>query len=340
MKIELLDLLCDPISKKPLELQDAQTGSDGRITRGVLLGSEGRCYPIVNGIPRFVSVAPAQETVSSFGDEWNEFNFIDFKNNWLEHAVKHNFGTTEIFRNKIVVDAGAGSGSQSKWIAEAGANLVLTLELSHSVDDVMRRNLDGLENVEVIQCSIDQVPLRDNIADMVYCINVIQHTPSVERTAKELFRLVREGGEFDFSCYNELTWGRGAKRIVRRTVYGVMQPFLSRRSFRFVLGYARLMAALRTVPLLGWALEGSLFMVRGEVPRGTDSARDFAKRSAKQTALNTFDWYGSHSYQHILSQDELQKIVGSLQPDRAKTLNFDEVFVWPPKPSMAFRIFK
>ena len=85
------------------------------------------------------------------------------------------------------------------------------MDLSHSVDDVVHRNLAGLKNVDVIQCSIDAPLLRDQCIDgMVYCHNVIQHTPSVEKTAHALFALTAPGGEFVFNCYPLNDQGCGA----------------------------------------------------------------------------------------------------------------------------------
>jgi SAM-dependent methyltransferase len=76
------------------------------------------------------------------------------------------------------------------------------MDLSHSVDDVVQRNLAGFKNVDVIQCSIDAPPLRDQSIDgIVYCHNVIHHTPSVEMTAHALYALTAPGGEFIFNCY-------------------------------------------------------------------------------------------------------------------------------------------
>src|SRR5258705_7057416 len=197
----LLDYLCDPIDKSALDLCDAQIGGDGRIVSGQLVSRSGRSYPIRNGIPRFANI-DEQAHVTSFGDEWNYFNFDDFRVNWTQHSVKNTFGSLAEFRSKVVVDAGAGSGIQSRWICEAGAKHVISLELSHSVDDVVARNLAGISNVDVVQCSIDQPPLRDGSIDgIVLCHNVIQHTRSVERTALALWRLVGSSGEFAFNCY-------------------------------------------------------------------------------------------------------------------------------------------
>lgn len=105
MTPKLLDYLCEPITKAPLKLVDAVTTPDGVINSGVLESPTGKRYPIINGIPRFLENVP-MTTVKSFGDEWNYFNFEDFKINWLRHTVANTFGSTNIFRDKVIVDAG------------------------------------------------------------------------------------------------------------------------------------------------------------------------------------------------------------------------------------------
>jgi hypothetical protein len=73
-----------------LQLVDAVFGPDGNIQQGELVSPPGTRFPIINGIPRFVDYVPS-DSVSSFGDEWNYFNFTDFKTNWLNHTVANTF---------------------------------------------------------------------------------------------------------------------------------------------------------------------------------------------------------------------------------------------------------
>jgi uncharacterized protein YbaR (Trm112 family) len=48
----LLDYLCEPVTKVPLQLIDAVYDSVGNIMSGELLAPSGKRYPIINGIPR------------------------------------------------------------------------------------------------------------------------------------------------------------------------------------------------------------------------------------------------------------------------------------------------
>ena len=239
----LLSILCDPKTKSKLRLENPIYLNDNYIISGELVSEiDNNHYPIINGIPRFTEDIK-NESVNSFGDEWNYFDFIDYKINWLEHTVKNTFGNITYFKDKIILDAGAGSGSQSKWFLESGAKHVIALELSHSVDGVLSKNLKEFKNVDILQCSIDNPPLLINsIPDIVYCHNVIQHTESVEKTANELWNITSVGGEFVFNCYplNDKGFFR---RIRHHLIYSSIRRFISSKSFNVIRLYSLILAS-------------------------------------------------------------------------------------------------
>jgi len=310
------------------------------IISGNLVSSDGLSYSIVNGIPRFVTDFD-RKSVDSFGDEWNYFNFTDFKTQWLNHTVKNNFGSVDFFKDKIIVDAGGGSGSQTKWFLESGAKHVILLDLSHSVDEVVKYNLSNFKNVDVIQCSIDAPPLKSNsINGMVYCHNVIQHTQSVENTAKALWNIVGKDGEFIFNCYplND----HGIFRYIRfHFIFKNLRRILSRMPFMVILSYATLVSLLRLIPLFGEILEKSNIVIQGDVPKIADeSIIRRLKRRYKAARHNTFDAFGSHHFQHYKSDFEILRLVTTLQQDNKKILNLDKYFQRPQPIGTALRILK
>ncbi len=331
----LLQYLCDPVSGAPLALTDERRDTDGNIVSGLLVAGE-RSYPIIDGVPRFLPDAQVAQSVEAFGEEWNFFNYDAFKANWLKHIAQGAFGGPDYFKGKIIVDAAAGSGMHSKWMLEAGAKHVIALELSASVDGVMKENMRGVKNFDAIQCSIDAVPLKANSIDgLVICNAAIQHTPSVEKTARALWAIVAPGGEFSFSCYakypNDPVWM--ARYLL---VYRPLRAVLSRASFKVRLGYSRAMARLRFVPLLGPLLEQAQFMVRGDVPPG----ERYQERLYESAVLNTYDWYGAHAHQHHLSAQELGEICDRLTPKAAKLLNLDAYRRRGMPPGLPLRLFK
>ena len=335
----LLERLVEPLSGQSLTLQNARADGAGRIQSGDLVTRAGVRYAIRDGIPRFVTREDSRtDAVESFGDEWNHFNFVQFRAHWLQHTIKNTFGTPDVFRGKVVIDAGAGSGAQALWMLEHGARHVILLELSHSVDGVIRRNLEasGFSNWDVVQCSIDAPPIRPRSIDLVMCHNVIQHTPSVERTAHALFELVAPGGEFVFNCYQKND--EGLVRWVRsHAVYRPLRAILSRMPFGVILGYATVLAALRQVPVLGPFLELAGLCSQGEVLTA-DGKRGGLGARFRATRLNTFDKFGSHAYQHHRTNAELQALVDALQPDRTRVLNVEPYFSRPAPIGCAIRV--
>jgi ubiquinone/menaquinone biosynthesis C-methylase UbiE len=335
---DLVEWLADPVSGERLALERPEYDGGGRILSGTLASPSGARYPIRLGIPRFVDAPDLTGTVQSFGDQWNYFNFVDFRAQWLELTVRHTFGSADVFRDKVIVDAGAGSGAQAVWMLQSGAKRVILLELSHSVEGVVRRNLEasGFANWDIVQCSIDAPPLRAQSIDLVMCHNVIQHTPSVEKTAHALFRLVRPGGEFVFNCYPKND--QGVLRWIRlHCIFEPLRAILSRCPFRVNLAYATALAALRLVPLLGPLLEKSGFCSRGVV-LGAGGAPSTWRQRFAATRLNTFDAFGSHAYQHLKTDEEIRALLTELQPEAAKIGNLDRYFSRPPPIGCALRV--
>jgi ubiquinone/menaquinone biosynthesis C-methylase UbiE len=336
---DLLDWLRDPVTGETLSLGHAQPDERGRVLAGTLTTASGRAFEVRNGIPRFASAAAdASGSVDSFGDQWNHFNFVDFHTHWLRHTVRNTFGSPAAFHGKVIVDAGAGSGAQSLWMLQSGARRVIVLELSHSVDGVVRTNLEtsGFDNWDIVQCSIDAPPLRPQSVDLVMCHNVIQHTPSVERTAHALYRLVAPGGELVFNCYPRND--EGLLRWLRlHAIYRPLRFVLSKCPFAVNLGYATVMGLLRPVPVVGTLLEKAGFCSQGEVLTADGSAPGFRRRY-EATRLNTFDRFGSHTFQHLKSDAELRALIAELQPDTSKIGNLEAYFSRPAPIGCALRV--
>ena len=86
MTPNFINYLCKPITKIELQLVDDVNGPDGSIQQGGLVRPSGNRYSKINGSPRFVDYVQTA-SVASFCEDWNFFNFTDFKNSWHEHRV-------------------------------------------------------------------------------------------------------------------------------------------------------------------------------------------------------------------------------------------------------------
>jgi uncharacterized protein YbaR (Trm112 family)/2-polyprenyl-3-methyl-5-hydroxy-6-metoxy-1,4-benzoquinol methylase len=324
-----LEYLACPTTGHSLELRDEVVEHD-RILSGRLVCPCGQAYPIQAGVPRFISSEGTQDTgsVASFGYQWDTLNFDAFRMNWLEHVVARNFGGPDYFRGKVILDCGAGSGMQSRWMLEAGARRVISLELSQAVDGVVRKNLTGCDDRSlVVQCDIARPPIRGGALDLVYCINVIQHTRDPQETTRSLYRLLCGRGEMVVNYYMR---GERPGPAWRVREYLRTQVF-KRLPKGVLLAVCRALAAVSMVPVLEWPLM-KLVAVRGDVPKGPH----YLRRKYRQTVLNTYDWHGSHEYQHYFTPRQLEALVREAGIALEKVPNFREV-VEQPLPGQALR---
>ncbi len=92
------------------------------------------------------------------------------------------------------------------------------------------------------------------------------------------------------------------------------------------------------MPAVGLVLEKAGFCVQGEVLRNGGVWQSL-RRWYQATVLNTFDCFGSHTYQHHRT-DEIRALVRTLQPDPAKVLNMDRYFSRPTPIGCAIRVYR
>ena len=159
-------------------------------------------YPIVAGVPRFVSDHQPVEgqnakTVQAFGWQWQEFDHLhDFEMyqaqflDWI-YPIQPDF-----FRDKVVLDAGCGMGRFSLVSSHFGAKLVLAIDASHSVD-AARTNLKHRPNVQVIQADLHHLPLRQGDqaqVDFIFSIGVIHHLDHPQTGFEAVVRHLQQTG--------------------------------------------------------------------------------------------------------------------------------------------------
>jgi SAM-dependent methyltransferase/uncharacterized protein YbaR (Trm112 family) len=311
-----LDVLACPACGSSLELRD-EVFEQEQIASGRLVCSCRASYPVVRGVPRFLSGGQAPRSVASFGFQWDSLNFDAFRLNWLEHVVKRNFGGTGCFAGKTILDCGSGSGMHSRWMLELGASRVISLELSASVDGIMPENLKEFgDRSLVVQCDIAHPPIRPGAVDLVYCINVIHHTRDPAETTRNLYRLLDGRGEMVVNYYMR----EERPRLSWRVREWMRTRVFRRLPKRALMGVCRVLAAASLLPVLDWLLP-KVLVVRGEVPKGPR----YWRRKYRQTVLNTYDWNGSHEFQHYYTAPELEALMWEAGIPLEKVPNFREV---------------
>ena len=286
MKSAWVKILCDPVDGTKLKLVDSII-EKGNIVGGKLFGDSGNVYPIKEGIPILLPPGTQSlDSVESFAFEWDEWGYLFAKKNWLENNIRPLLGTESAFKDKIIVDAGAGSGAQSRWMAEAGAKLVISLELSNTIFNRHKETIKGFENVIFpIQCDISHVPLTIK-PDILYCVNVLQHTKDPKKTFENLSLLMHKKSIFLFNVYNKEGFlGSKTVEILRQIIKWLPFRIWKWLSFLVALGIFGL------DKIAPWVIKAKYSKVH--------FSNDF-----EELWLQIYDAFGAHYYQFTLTQKE------------------------------------
>lgn len=155
---------------------------------------QGCRYPILRGIPRFVE---ASSYVDSFGLQWNTFRKTQLDSYTgvalsQKRLTRIAGGSLEVFRGKLILEAGCGAGRFTEVMLRAGGRVVAT-DLSNAVD-ANYENCSRLGEYFVCQADIWKLPFNPGSFDLVVCVGVIQHTPDPETTIKTLCRFLKPNG--------------------------------------------------------------------------------------------------------------------------------------------------
>ncbi|MBI3761281.1 MAG: class I SAM-dependent methyltransferase [Chloroflexi bacterium] len=305
----------DRLSRSPLTPLIIAREPCGRPYCGALRVGESRAaYPIVDGLvwatPEGASrhadwlaglgLSPLAEldsiqpgaTVASFGFQW-VWDANPRTEQDLQWRAAARFGLSpQDFDGKVVLDAGCGAGDQSRWFVSQGA-AVVSVDLSAAIR-VAYHKLRQCPQWVGVHGDITALPFEDESFDFVYCEGVIQHTRDSQIAVDELSRVLKRGGKIaathyaiPTTWYSRLRW--------RFTVW--QRRRLSQWDPYHLLAYTGLLAALASLPALGALLRLSNIVVHN--PRMPDF---------KSTWSNTYDSYGSQTYQRYLRPADFRRM--------------------------------
>ena len=141
-------------------------------------------------------------TVQSFGNEWEAFSeFDDEEINFIARDYFDIVSDKDI-ENKIVLDAGCGSGRWTKYIVNKAKHVEL-VDPSESVF-VAAKLLKDFSNVSISHASIDQLPFKDEHFDFIMSLGVIHHIPNMELALKHLTSKLKKNGKILLYIYYNL----------------------------------------------------------------------------------------------------------------------------------------
>ncbi|MBR58986.1 MAG: hypothetical protein CMH54_13335 [Myxococcales bacterium] len=103
--------------------------------------------------------------------------------NWANDAVG---GGLEKLR---VADVGCGPGTTLSWLSHLPRivgidRAALCLELAR----------ERAPNAELIQANAEELPLKDQQFDLIFCLDILEHLEHPEKAVEELYRILKPGG--------------------------------------------------------------------------------------------------------------------------------------------------
>jgi SAM-dependent methyltransferase len=115
---------------------------------------------------------------------------------WLPRVMGFNDA-----KERRLLEIGVGQGTDLAMFAQHGAICtgidLCTEHLKLSQERFRLYNLDG----RFVLGDAESLPFDDNTFDIVYSYGVIHHTPNIEAAAREIYRVVKPGGEARIMVY-------------------------------------------------------------------------------------------------------------------------------------------
>ena len=233
-------------------------------------------------------------TVDSFGWQWT-WNSSMRSEKDLESRVIDKFGISkDDLAGRLAIDIGAGAGDQSAYMLKLGASVV-SVDLSSAIEVVAHKLREKKEWVG-IQADVMKLPFVDSQFDLIYCEGVIQHTADSKKTVRELCRVVKVGGlvlAAHYIIHSPKTVYQKIKRSISAPYYHFLRTRFSKMDRFYLLLCTGVLSSLSYIPGLGYILKktGTVMYY--------DLMPDF-----KSTWTNTFDYYGNHSFQRMITEEE------------------------------------
>lgn len=195
----------------------------------------GRCagVSVENGIPRFTPSASYSRGNFALLRERHASLQLDSRNGTtdrLETLLDRTAWPGEFFRGRSVLECGCGAGPDTEILLSLGARVV-AVDLAGL--DVAQANVGRRPDVQFVQASICDLPLRPHSFDIVFCHRVLQHTPDPASALRHILGFVRPGGAAFVHSYARtrrqlLHWKYALRPFARRLDPEVLYRIIAR----------------------------------------------------------------------------------------------------------------
>jgi SAM-dependent methyltransferase len=232
----------------------------GHVIEGVIHAAEGAWYPIIKGVPCFLTGpmqpdltefakrhglpptkgVPTREaaveqskTNATFSDKWRRFKNYghmpehqEFLFDWYcKKLGLPNLSALKAFYGgkSRVLEVGPGSGFNTKFIAENCYGDVFALDVSDAALTTFEHT-HALENCTVVQADLMLTPFPDAHFDFIIADGVLHHTPDTREAVRALYRKLAPGGQMFFYVYRKMGAARYFSDQHIRSAFMTLSP--------------------------------------------------------------------------------------------------------------------
>jgi 2-polyprenyl-3-methyl-5-hydroxy-6-metoxy-1,4-benzoquinol methylase len=182
---------------------------------GSLTCPHGHAFPVRDGIPRFAGEGYS----SAFGMQWQAFartqlDSVTGTTLSADRARRCLGPAWDELDGAQVLECGCGAGRFTEVLLGQGA-VVSSVDLSSAVE-ANQRNFPQDGRHRIAQADVRALPFVPASFDVVFCLGVVQHTPSPEETIGALASRVRPGGWLVIDHYSRrLHWYLSTQPLFR-----------------------------------------------------------------------------------------------------------------------------
>jgi 2-polyprenyl-3-methyl-5-hydroxy-6-metoxy-1,4-benzoquinol methylase len=132
------------------------------------------------------------------------------------------------FRNKKILDTGAGSGIHSCILSLMGAHVFATDILQSNINKIKKfKKIYKFKNMEVFKHDFTKKLKSYNNFELISCHNWIQHTPKPSDTLYNIIQNLEVGGKIYVSCYHANTFRfyitQAARQILKISDFSLLK---------------------------------------------------------------------------------------------------------------------
>lgn len=184
----------------------------------VLVCPEGDRFPSRKDIPRFTMTANYADSAGPEAQKYRLVQLDSYSGTTITRdRARRCIGEELWFQlaNRQVLEAGCGAGRFTEILLERGAS-VTSIDITEAVD-ANQDNFPLGERHRVAQADIDHLPFARQQFDVVFCLGVLQHTPSPEHSIACLYEQVAPGGTLVIDHFSHsLSWYTKTAPVFRR----------------------------------------------------------------------------------------------------------------------------